>query len=134
MFVFSYLHLRLSKKTNISGRTLLPLFQNKILQELPIYIENKIVDLKMDNSSIGIRSSHYKYYRDRKNVHSKVNLYNLKKDPFEKMNIAEENPDIVLQMENILEDMQNHSPNQNNDTEIDEEGKIREELKKLGYI
>ena len=126
--------INLSKKTNISGRTLLPLFQNKILQELPIYIENKIVDLKMDNSSIGIRSSHYKYYRDRKNVHSKVNLYNLKKDPFEKMNIAEENPDIVLQMENILEDMQNHSPNQNNDTEIDEEGKIREELKKLGYI
>lgn len=102
----------LPKKNNVDGRSLLPLFQGKELEELPIYIENKKISLEMDNSAIGVRNSNYKYYRDRNNPNSKIYLYDLKNDPDEIKNIASNSSQIVLQMEKILEEMKKNSHNE----------------------
>ena len=125
----------LDEQKNISGRTLLPLFEDNELKELPIYIENKTVDLEMKNSIIGLRNSSYKYYRDRNDPDSKINLYNLKNDPDEIKNIASEQSQIVTQMEKILEEIKiNSIDNENSEITDEEEEIVKNELKKLGYI
>ena len=125
----------LDEQKNISGRTLLPLFESKELEELPIYIENKTIDLEMSNSIIGLRNSSYKYYRDRNDPDSKINLYDLKNDPDEIKNIATEKSQIITQMEKMLEEIKiNSIHNENSEITDDEEEIVKKELKKLGYI
>jgi arylsulfatase A-like enzyme len=125
----------LSKREDITGRTILPLFQDKELKELPIYIENSSRDLERNRSVIGLRNSNYKYYRDQNDPNSKVNLYDLKNDPDEIKNIALEYPDITLQMEeNLKEIMKNSTPNENSKITDEEAEIVKNELKKLGYI
>jgi arylsulfatase A-like enzyme len=125
----------INRQENVSGRTLLPLFEGKKLEDLPIYIENKTIDLEMKNSIMGLRNSSYKYYRDKNNPNSKVNLYDLNKDPNENENIATEESQIIIQMEKILEKMKmNTSHIENSEITDDEEERVKEELKKLGYI
>jgi arylsulfatase A-like enzyme len=125
----------LDKQESISGRTLLPLFEDNELKELPTYIENKTVDLEMKNSIIGLRNSSYKYYRDRNDPNSKINLYDLKNDPDEIKNIASKHPQVITQMEKILEGIKiNSIHNENSEITDDEEEIVKKELKKLGYI
>ena len=64
-----------------------------------------------------------------------VNLYDLKNDPEENQNIAENHPDIVTKMEILLKNfLVQHE--KNSSTEIDDEelAKIHDELKNFGYI
>ena len=64
-----------------------------------------------------------------------VNLYDLKNDPEENQNIAENHPDIVTKMEILLKNfLVQHE--KNSSTEIDDEelAKIHDELKKFGYL
>jgi len=125
----------LAKREDITGRTLSLLFQGKELKELPIYIENKTIDLEMINSVIGLRNSNYKYYRDRNDSNSKIKLYDLKNDPDEIKNIASDYPHIVLQMEKMLEEIRMNLTHNEDSKVTDEEAEIvKNELKKLGYI
>ncbi len=73
----------LVKQEEINGVSILPLFHNKKLDESPVYIESKMVNLDMANTVIGLRNSNYKYYRNRQDVNSKINLYDLINDPDE---------------------------------------------------
>lgn len=125
----------LSKNENIAGNTILSLFQDNELKEFPIYIESNTTDLEMKNSIIGLRSSDYKYFRDRNDSKSKVNLYDLKNDPDEIKNIASDNFNVILKMEKILEEIMINSTDNKKLKITDEELEIvSNELKKLGYI
>jgi len=87
---------------------------------------------------IGIRTSKYKYFRDRYNPKKRNFLFNLEKDPFENNNLAN-NSKVIEEMENILlqitnnykflDDGQTIKNTDNEDTE-----KIENILKKLGYV
>ena len=70
-----------------------------------------------------------------------VNLYNLEADPFENNNIANDNPQIVQEMEDILSNFTSYNTKESieqtsEEDEIDDEElkEIQEELKKHGYI
>jgi len=71
--------------------------------ELTAYIETGSTKPKTLGKTIGIRTSSYKYFRNRLDRKSDVYLFDLIKDPKELKNIASENPDIVNQCEKTLE-------------------------------
>ncbi len=125
----------LPKMENIDGRSLKPLLEGKSMDELPAYIESTpLIDLKtMD--VIGVRTSTYKYFRDKEDATKRVFLYNIKKDPFEDNNLFKSNSKIVQEMEEILQKILEDKPSIPLDEVNEEESKIiEEELKKLGYI
>ena len=86
---------------------------------------------------IGIRTLEYKYCRNRNDKTKSVYLYNLKKDPLEEINIAQENSELIEKFENMLNNI-NSSMNFNiktsnikTDKESDDVQKV---LRDLGYI
>jgi len=124
------------KNTNLGtdGETLLPLINGKEISEKPAYMETHYTISLKSQDKIGLRTSEFKYFRDRDNAKKLIHLYDLKNDPFENNNIAMDKPKIANEMEIILQDLiSNTSPNLENYDE-DETKKIEYELKKLGYI
>ena len=84
---------------------------------------------------MGIRTSHYKYLRSRKDLTKNVVLYNLKNDPNETKNIASLNPQIVEEMEGILQKITTDSAVYDLPSITkDESKKVEAELRKLGYL
>ena len=123
---------------SIDGRSLLPLFNNKKISELPAYIENGSRKINQLGSLIGIRTSQYKFLCSRTNPSENQFLFDLNIDPNEEKNIAKENPILCKKMLQIILDMWVNSDyssvgsKANEDTE--DEKSIEEELKKLGYL
>ena len=121
------------------GRDLMPIIKNDNFDEVPAYIETATNSIKtQSNNTIGIRTSEYKYFRDRNEKTKNVHLYDLINDPLEEYNILEKNEDIIKKMESILVgilqgDSFQHSQS---DEEFEEEkaNVIESELKRLGYI
>jgi arylsulfatase A-like enzyme len=124
-----------SKDENIHGRSLVPLFHGKKLEELPAYIESMPNIEKSQDKLIGIRTSEYKYVRSIKDP-EKIELYDLKNDPLEENNIAENKKNIVIKMEKILTELREDSLPESEQEEMTETEtkKVEQELKKLGYI
>ena len=129
--------LEIKNPENIDGESLLPLIQGKNLPENPAYFESSpLVQIKTNNV-IGIRTSKYKYFRDRYDPKKRQFLFDLKNDPDENNNITD--TVILDKMEEILsrivkdyeflDDGQTIENSNNSDTE-----KIENVLKKLGYI
>jgi arylsulfatase A-like enzyme len=127
----------------INGRSLVPIMNGNILDEIPAYIETGITWLKEPNAklpkrqghNIGIRTPDFKYWRSRDAAKKNVVLFDLKHDPQEDKNIADENPSIVIEMEQKLESLKKNSIYKEQNHVLPEEEKlIEEELKKLGYI
>jgi len=120
---------------DIDGRSIIPLINGQILDELPAYLESTpLVDIKT-RDVIGIRTSQYKYFRDKENPKNRISLYDIKNDPSEDDNIANSSPQIVKKMEIILQEILNYTSNNSSEEINDEESKrIEDELKKLGYI
>ena len=120
------------------GRSLLPIIQGKNLEELPAYIETATNSVKTQtDNSIGIRTSKFKYFRDRNDPTKNVHLYDLKNDPLEEKNIAEDNKDVVEEMEKqVIEILKGESLEHKQSKKLTEEEikKAREALTKLGYI
>ena len=124
-----------SRDNEIDGRSLLPIIDGKKVNELVNYIESSHLSLEIvTNDVIGIRTSKYKYFRDKDNYKLRVNLYNLIDDPFEDENIAKKNPEIVTKMETILKNLISNTSSNIENYDEDETKKIEEELKKLGYV
>ena len=122
-------------KEQIEGKSLLPAINGEKMNEEPALIENQVLDPHDNDIVIGVRTSNYKYFRDRSDKKNKSRLFDLKEDPHEKNNIVTEKPNVVQQMEDLLV---KHRKN-----EYDFEGysdddkmnlKIKDELKKMGYI
>ena len=119
---------------SVDGQSLTPLIKGNLLSEEPAYLETHYsIDLK-SLDKIGIRTSEFKFFRDKNDPTKLIHLYDLKNDPHENNNIANIKPKIANEMEIILQDLiSNTSPNLENYDE-DETKKIEDELKKLGYI
>ena len=128
--------LGLKIKNKIDGTSLKSFFENTPVQEQHAYIENS-PDPSTDNefgSFIGLRTSKFKFIRSRNKSEKIICLYDLKNDPGEKNNIADKNPDIVQQMENLLIEHRQNEANPSDEYDADEVSKIKDELKKMGYI
>lgn len=126
-----------------NGQSLLPLINEEKFEEKPAYIEvginlAQLIDDKnaqIEGKIIGIRTSKHKYLRDRKEKNKQVRLFNLKDDPLEENNIAEKNPEIIKEMEEILSKLESDHNSKNSDNITDEEvKKAKDILLKLGYI
>lgn len=124
------------KQTNrVEGQSLAPLFQNKKVEELPVIIQNMTANPKQPHNVIGVRTPDYKYYREVKNKKNHVTLFDLKNDPTENYNIAEQNKTIVENMENFLSDILSRSTTEEFEQLDDEKlDVVADELKKLGYV
>jgi len=119
----------------IDGRSLLPLFNDEKISELPAYIENGSRKINKLGSLMGLRTSEYKFLCSRTNTSENQFLFDLNIDPTEEKNIAKENPSICnMMLQNILVLQQNHSHTSKSNVNSDDEKFIEEELKKLGYL
>ena len=120
------------------GTTLVPLMQGKQVQEIPAFLESAPNSTRSSDSNvIGIRTSKFKYFRDRNDPTKNVHLYDLKNDPLEEKNIAEDNKDVVEEMEkHVIEILKGESLEHKQSEKLTEEEikKAREALTKLGYI
>ena len=120
------------------GRSLLPLMQDKQLEELPVYMESATNSIKtLTENTIGIRTSEFKYFRDRNDSAKNIHLYDLKNDPFEENNIAANKTDIVEKMEKMLVEIlkgESFLYRETKKLSKEEIKKARKTLSKLGYI
>jgi len=120
--------------TLCDGKNLFPLKNEEMFEEDPVYVEsNPMIDMK-SNDVIGIRTSKFKYFRDKDSKTKRIHLFDLIKDPFEEKNLAQTNTVKVSEMEsilqNILKNQEGLKINENNN--ISDE--IENELRKMGYI
>ena len=121
-------------KEQIEGKSLLPVINGEKMNEEPALIENQILDPHDDDIVIGVRTPSFKYFRGRSDKKKKSRLFDLKNDPHEKNNIVTERPDIVEQMEDLLAKYRKNEYNFEGDSDDKEVQKIKEELKKMGYV
>ena len=134
--VFDLLGFNYSGK--IQGKSLLPLIRGNDYEENPCYMHTIPHEKLSDNDQVGIRTSKYKYFRHARNPSLNIHLYDLNQDTLENKNTYKENPEKIHEMEEIIDEYSNFINNEIlNDEEIlnpEEEAKIREELKRLGYL
>lgn len=119
---------------NTDGQSLLPLMEGKSLPEVPVYLESNPLVIKESNDVIGIRTSEFKYFRDKNDATKRVHLYDLNKDPYEDQNICEKNPQKVAEMEDILQRILKEAPQMDSQENDEESEEIARELRKLGYL
>jgi len=119
-------------ETEIDGVNLKPMIDGMNFPENPAYIESNPLVIKQSNDVVGIRTSDYKYFRDKNDSQKRIHLFNLKDDPLEEKNISF-NTDLVKKCENILTSFleNNHLDKHENTQDSDE---IENELRKLGYV
>jgi len=117
----------------IDGKSLLPLMEGKIVQELPVYVESMSTRDNNFTKTIGIRTSQYKFCKNTKN--NKIELYDLRNDPLEENDISNQHPDVIKQMNKMLLEVRQHTQTHDKEKISNEETKkIETELRKLGYI
>lgn len=131
--IFDILKLKVHND-NVDGRSLFPLIDGKSLEELPAFIvSSPLIDVE-SNDVIGLRTSRYKYFRDKDDSNKRVHLFDLQKDPFEENNISKDNPSVIEDMEKLIVQKQSESKSLNSDYSEDELKNIEKELKRMGYI
>jgi len=119
----------------VDGRSLLPLFNDEQIPEMPAYIENGSREINKLGNLIGLRTLKYKFLCSRTDTSKNHFLFDLTKDIDEEKNIAKENPVLCNEMlQNILELQKNVPKPSNSNLNYEEEKSIEEELKKLGYL
>ena len=130
--------LKIKNPVDIDGKSLLPLIEGKNLEEFPAYFESTPLIQIKTNDVIGIRTSQFKYFRDRNDPNKRNFLFDLKKDPYEDSNIASKT-ETIEEMENILKQITSGYKFLNDGKTIMESDdsdtkKIEKVLKKLGYV
>jgi hypothetical protein len=75
---------------------------------------------------------HYKLIVDRRTGHSE--LYDLERDPGERENLAESQPDVRRRMEAWLDRTRGDAPHATSAPEVPVDPQQLEELRKLGYV
>ena len=120
------------------GNSFLHLFNEKRSKEKSVMIDSTPDSTRSKYSdAIGIRTSKYKYFRNRNNPNHDVHLYDLENDPFELDNIYEKYPEFVNNFENELKQINQTMnfvfTNVDKLTKDDTE-KAKHILRELGYI
>ena len=119
----------------IDGQSLMPLFNDLTIDELPIFLETSPMVQVKSNDTIGIRTSNYKYFRGNNDKEKLTHLYDLTIDPLEENNLYDHKPDIVNKMESIILALKQDIVGSNADSiSKEEENEINDELRKLGYF
>ena len=121
----------LPKKQNVDGYSLLPLMQDKLLEEIPAYIESPPSVMKNSKKIIGIRTSNYKMIKQA-DSNEILELYNIIDDPLEEKNIVKDYPEVVLSLDKKLSKIRNLVVSSNDSNQRDK--KIEDVLKRLGYV
>lgn len=125
-------------KNPTRGIDLTPLFYDEYFEERPLMVDGSSSELESKiSNTIGIRTSKFKYFRDRFDSKKNIHLFDLQNDPLETNNIFEENKSIVDDMESVLKKINVHedfSFKKINELSKNEEEKAKDILKKLGYI
>ena len=118
------------------GQNLLPLIQGNEFEEKSVMIESiPNSPESLTSNTIGIRTSKYKYFRDRISATKNIHLFDLIEDPLEEFNIATSNPDLINEFENKLLNIKNNGNFElKKELGTNENELIEKELKKLGYI
>jgi len=120
---------------NLDGNNLTAISNGGTFKERPLYIESGDTQERKVGFLIGIRTPEFKYLRSREDSKLNVSLFDLVNDPLEDNNIANEQPSIVKNMERILNQLTNQSNiKQESDISKEDETKIAEELKRMGYM
>ena len=122
-------------KKNIFGKSLIPLIKDMDVDEEPILLQT-ITNSEERIPKIGIRTSNFKYFRnDVKNTNTKF-LFDLKSDPLEENNIADQNDSIIDKLEQQISLILEKGPIDDTKTEISQQemDDAKDLLKKLGYI
>ena len=105
------------------------------MKEIPAYIETGSAYPTKMGETIGLRTSKYKYLRNRNDENRDVRLFDLKQVPFENNNIANFELVIVQSMEAELKKIKKgNKKDMPDDLSKEEIKKIEYELKKLGYL
>ena len=120
------------------GHSLVPLLKDGRIEEYPAFLESATNSKRSSDSNvIGIRTSEYKYFRDRDEKTKNIHLYELKNDQLEEHNVYETNNEIIEKMEkNIEKILQSKSLEHTKYKDLSKEEikKARAVLSKLGYI
>lgn len=124
----------LSFKQKIDGRSLVPFFHDKKLEEKSLYLHTMPYEKTSPYDMVGIRTSQHKYFRSANDPTKNVNLYNLQTDPLENDNIADIYPKKVMEMEKILTKISSDADFYVDEISEDETKRIEEELHRLGYM
>lgn len=91
----------------IHGKSLINLLSGKSVPEEPAYLEShKNVNEGIFKNMIGIRTSNFKYFRSKDDPSQDLHLFDLKNDPLEIKNIANQTSDIITSMENSIKKIQ----------------------------
>ena len=127
---------RLIENNDRRGQNLLPLIQGNVLEEQSTMVESTPNSPKsLTSNTIGIRTSKYKYFRDRTESTKNIHLFDLIKDPLEEINIATSNTNLVNELEDELLNINNNGNFEfKKELTTNENELIEKELKKLGYI
>lgn len=127
--------LKIKINEDIDGSSLLNLMNDIYEDEKIAYMESNPLVLTDSNDVIGLRTSKYKYFRDKNNPKNRIHLYDLENDPFEDFNIASSNISKTNNFENILSNILKDfkTSSSKNDDELSSE-EIENELRKLGYV
>ena len=127
--------LKLSFPSKIQGKSFFNLFTQDDKNPDPCFIHTIPYEKPSKYDRVGIRTPNFKYFRNAKNKNEDVHLYDLINDPLENKNIANYENTKVMQMEDILSSITSFTTNiEKENIEEEEEQKIRDELKKLGYL
>ena len=122
----------------IRGKNISNLLNNEFYIERPLMLDGASSESESKiSNTIGIRTSKYKYFRDRFDDSKNIHLFDIENDPLEEINIFENNQTIVNSMELELQKINpdnNFSFKKLDQLSNDDEEKAKEILKKLGYI
>jgi len=118
----------------VDGKSLLNLLTESDFEENIAYIESSPLVLSDSNDVMGIRTSKFKYFRDKNNSGKRVHLYDLKSDPFEDYNIAGINKEQTNKCEKLLQKIIKDIDDKIIDEDELNTEEIENELKKLGYV
>jgi len=129
------------KIRNARGQSFLPFFTNENAKRIMFsaFIDSSvnIID-SADADVIGLRTSKFKYFRDRKNPLKNIHLYDLENDPKEENNISMESIKIIEEFENELLTINNKRDflikKSSDNLDFTEAKKIEEKLRSAGYI
>ena len=124
------------------GISLLPIITNSKYTENFVFIESSVNVIvrgrSPDANVVGIRTSEFKYFRDRHDAKKNVHFFDLNKDPLEEYNIAKENYRKIDEFEKLLEKVDNKLDfiisKTDDEMEMDEAKEIEAKLKEAGYI